>query len=208
MSGWKWGIAGLVAAATLFGVGFLLGHRSATTGDAERRAWLDSTNVLLGAAKEAHLAQLGPLLAEVEAANIEIAKYRNSTIRERGEHQRWQAEADTLTAMLAFAETAADSLPLYQRIIEKKDSTIRADSSAIATLDTALGLSEQSKSVLLSVISTKDTRITALEEQLRRAPKGNRWELQLLGVRIRAGVGVVVTAGGQVRPAVGLFATP
>lgn len=74
MSAWRWVVAGLVATALFFGVGWWIGHRGATSSDAERAAWADSTAVLLGAAREAHRVQVEQLLEEAARDSAEARR--------------------------------------------------------------------------------------------------------------------------------------
>lgn len=196
MTAWRWAVVGLVAAALLFGAGWWIGHRSVTTSEAERAAWQAGTDSLLGAQREAHRREVEQLLQGVTVDSTEIRRLAARAAAEKRDREKWQAEADTLTAMLAFAKTAADSIPIYQGMVAAGDSALGHEIGRGDSLDTALDLAEKSKAVLLSVIAIKDTRITVLEGQLASAPKPSRYEFRLLGLRTRCGAGVMYGTRG------------
>lgn len=208
MSAWRWAVAGLVAAALLFGVGWWIGHRGATSSDAERQAWADSTATLLGAAREAHLVQIAQLLREAEVDSAEARRLAVAAERERRERERWVAEADTLRAELAWAEHATDSLRIYPALVAATETALAHEVARGDSLEAGLRVAEKSIAVQRSVISLQDTRITTLEQQLRDAPKAERWRLRLLGADIRPALFAGVEPGGGVTVGVGVAITP
>lgn len=208
VSGWRGVLLGIVLVAIAFAGGVLTGHLLSTSPDPEREAWEARVDSALGVAREAHEARVAALLDSVRADTAAVARLRRSADRERVERVRWQAEADTLTAMLVMATTARDSLRTYRALVDVKDSAIARETSRGDSLAAALDTAMVATARLLAVRTADSTRILSLEADLRDRPKPSRWRLRLLGLDVRpcgyAGVGI----DRRTSAGVGLCATP
>lgn len=195
MSNWKVLVAGLVAAAVLFGVGFVLGHVTSTSGDPERIAWEARVDSLLGEQRDRHRVEVRAIRDSFAGDTATVARLRRAADRERAAGRAWQAVADTLQGQLAQATVAADSLDVYPALLVAKDSALsreieRGDSLELA-VDVAVG---RAVARLLEAAEKDSVRIAELERELEHRPKPSRWRIPLLGLDVRpcafAGIGI------------------
>lgn len=212
VSGWKWSIAGLVAAALLFGVGWWIGHHGATLSDPERRALVAQNDTL----KARHAKEVRAIAAQAAAA-LDSARHLAQQAQQ-AEAGRVAADATadslgevtkSLGAELASATTLVDSFPI---LIAQRDAVIGErdhaqqqveDERAIATgwrhsyeqeMATAAKLQDR--------IAVDSTRIVDLERTVQELSKPAWLAFDLLGLRIQCGAGVGFTTEGKVRPAI------
>lgn len=205
---WRWLVAGLVAGALLFGTGWWLGHRSVTSTAAERDAWQARADSVLGVEREQHQRAVAAILDSVGADTAEVARLRRQAAAGLLLRRRWQAEADTLTAMLVVrAGTARDSIDLYQRVVVAMDSAVSRETARGDSLAAALDRSLLATARLLTIHRIDSTRIAGLEALVVSAPQPPRYELRLMGVRVRPGGAVVLDVTGRVRAGLGLVVT-
>lgn len=204
----RWVVAGLVAAAILLGLGWWLGHRSVTSTAADAQAWRDSTAVLLGEAAEAHQAEVDSVLGVADSLERQARRLVEQRNQASARAAGWSVAADSLQAVLAgYSEIPIDSLAIYPVIVALQDSTIRMQEAALATLDSALVTSEQSRTVQDGIIARQASRLTVLEQQLATTPKPPRLELRLFGGRFRPGCAAGVDAGLHPRLVCGVTVT-
>lgn len=201
---WRWLVAGLVAATLLVGLGWWLGHRSVTSTEQERAAWQAATDSLLGVERDRYRALVASLRDSVRVDTSEVARLRRVAQRADSGARVWQAEADTLTALLAVAGTIRDSLRLYQQGVTVRDSIVARATVRADTLAAALERSMSATARLYRVVRADSIRIDGLERQLAAAPKPPRWELRAWGLRVRPAAALILDTRGDLRAGVGL----
>jgi len=205
---WKWLVAGLVAAALLFGVGWIIGHRGATTGDAERQAWQARTDSLLGAARDQHRAVIDSLALVARADSVAAVEAERRADRARRAADSLAAEADTLAALVAVAQSAADSLALYPPLVETLMATVERRTAEAEALTGALGSVRSELAAWRATAERESRRVVELEEQLRSAPKPPRWRVRIWGADVRPGAFAGIALGGGATAGVGVVVTP
>lgn len=99
--------------------------------------------------------------------------------------------------MFAHAETAADSIPIYERLVAAGDTALQHEVARGDSLASALAVSEKSTTVLRSLVALQATRITTLEQQLANAPEASRFQIKSLGVRIQPGAFLGLSTAGR-----------
>lgn len=164
---------------------------------------------MLGAEKKRHRATVAAILDSVAGDTTEVHRLRRIAAAAHQEGRVWQAEADTLKAMLVVASTAQDTLRLYRGAVTLLDSALSRETARGDALEAALDTAMVATARLLRLHSVDSTRIVSLEHQLEVRPKSDRWRFRVLGMDFRpcgfAGVDAI-DRGAAV--GVGVCATP
>lgn len=208
MTAWKWAVVGLVAAALLLGLGFLWGHVSSTTSEADRLAWEARTDSLLGVARQAHRDTVEAQMARADSA--EAAAKRLAERARQAEANRAESDAaaarlahqsDSLEAVLAGATSTEEMVIGLTGLL----ASVRGElAHAKAEIVTARGEADDAKGAyekqllasaeLRGRIANDSLRILDLEQDLEDRPKSDRWRLRFLGMDFRpcvfTGVGI------------------
>ena len=198
MSRSRWLIVGLVVAALLVVAGFLGGHVASTRSAGELAEARQRADSLLGDARRDHQRAIDSLAALARADSLEAARLERIAAQRAGEVARWRAEADTLTALVLVAETARDSLALYPALVASLDSALVVSEQRADALESALRVTRSELAAWRQVAARGSERITQLEGVIADLRRPERWSLRLLGVRVAPGVGAGLTTTGEV----------
>ncbi len=173
---WRWLIVGLCAAVLLFAVGWVIGHRGATTSDEDRRAWQQVTDLLLGDAREQHRRVIDSLAAMARADSIAAREAERRANRAGRAADSLAAEADTLAASLVVARYSIDSIHIYQGMVISLDRALTEQTARGDTLEAALDAASRQVVTWRNVADLGARRELAMQEtieQLRREQRGS-----------------------------------
>lgn len=205
---WRWLVAGLLAAVVLFGAGWVVGHRGATTSDADRQAWQQVTDSLLGAARDQHRRVIDSLAAIARADSIAAVEAQRRADRARRAADSLAAETDALAALVIVARNAADSLALYPPLVESLLETVEQRSEEANALRVTLASTRSELAAWRATAEREGRRVVELERQLEAAPKSERWRVRIWGADVRPGAFAGIAIGGGATAGVGLVVTP
>jgi hypothetical protein len=216
MTSWRWAVAGLVAAALLFGVGWWLGHRGATLRDPERRALVAANDTL----KARHAKQVKVLAAQAAASQDSARRMADRARRAEAGRVAADATADSLAgvtgsldAKLADATTLADSVPILiaQRdaVIGERDHAkqqVEGERAIAANWRSSYEKQLEASAKLQARIDVDSTRIIELDATVEDLSKPGRLAFDLLGFRTQCGPGVAYSIAGHAQPALACVA--
>lgn len=222
MSRGKWVTAGLIAAAVLFAAGWLVGHLTSTTGEAERQRWQEENRQLLGPKRGEWQRAVSGMMREAALASARANALADSAatreaarVASDAEAARLRVTTDSLWRLAEEAESADAAIPILRGLVAsvtaERDHAIAqrdAERETNRILRGAVASQAEATGHLLARITADSVRIADLEGQLERAPKGDRWKLSLWGADIRPGLGAIYGADRDVSIGVGLFVTP
>lgn len=200
MSRHRWLIAGLIAGLVLLLLGGVVGYRLGTGSDPDWTEWqrrADSVEVELRQSDQDRAA----LRDSVEVSRETVLRLTRSSAAHQSAAQRWRAEADTLTAELALASTALDTIATQRAVITALSIAYDEQESRGDSLGAALLVSQASVRQLGIRVTRDSAEIATMRGILDQAPKPRREGLRILGVSVRpaAFAGMSVTG----RPVVG-----
>lgn len=218
----RWLIAGLVAAAVLFAAGWLVGHLTSTTGDAERQQWEEENDQLLGPKRREWQHAVSLMMREAALASARAKALGDSAARRGAERVASDAEAarlrtttDSLLRLAALAESADAAIPILRALVssvtaERDHAIAQRDEERRTAAMWRAGFEAQQEATghLLARIAADSVRIVDLEGQLERAPKADRWKLSLWGLDVRPGAAVIWNGDKVPEVGVGLVVTP